>query len=202
MFTGIVREIGAVAEAARAQGLMRLAVFAPKTAGAVTRLESVAVNGVCLSIVRVKAGVLEFELIPETVARTTLGRVKRGDRLNLEPSLSVTDRLNGHVMFGHIDGVGEVVQRRQRAAEFVLRIRVGRGLRRFLVEKGPIAVDGVSLTVGPRPASTAFAVHLIPETLRQTTLGGRRVGDRVNLEVDYLAKLVLQQSQWGQVGRC
>ena len=194
MFTGIVREIGTVAGTRRGRGLMRLSIVAPRTAAHVGRLESVAVAGVCLSVVRLTSGTMEFEAVPETLARTTLGRLKQGARVNLELSLTLTDRLNGHLVFGHVDGMGTVVGRTNRGGELVLRIRVPPALRRGIIAKGPITVDGVSLTVGPRPGRGVFSVHLIPETLRQTTLGERRTGDAVNLEIDYIAKLVLERN--------
>jgi len=210
MFTGIIRETGTILRVERANGVARLTVHAPKTASRVGRLESVAVHGVCLSVVDVRRQAMLFEVIPETLRLTTLGGVRSGARVHLEPSLSVTDRLGGQILFGHVDGLGTVVRRRQRAGELVLELRVPAALRKFLVAKGPVAVDGVSLTVGESPSASTFRVHLIPETLRQTTLGARAVGDRVNLELDYLAKLVHQflrrnrhaAIEWGErVGR-
>jgi riboflavin synthase len=192
MFTGIIREIGTVARVERSNGVVRLTVSAPRTASRAQPLDSVSVNGVCLSVVRVRTGAMTFEVIPETHRATALGTLSRGSRVNLEPSLSVSDRLGGHLVFGHVDGVGTIAARRQRAGELAVEIRVAPALRRFLVPKGPVTVDGVSLTVGRRLAASRFTVHLIPETLRQTTLASRRVGDRVNLEIDYFAKLIWQ----------
>ncbi|MBI3997221.1 MAG: riboflavin synthase [Candidatus Omnitrophica bacterium] len=192
MFTGIIQEIGTVVRAERAKGLVRLTVSAPKIASTVERLESVAVNGVCVSVVNVRHGTLTFEVIRETQHLTMLGALRAGHRVNLEPSLAVTDRLNGHFVFGHVDGMGTVLKRRQLAGELVFDIHIAPSLRKFLVPKGPVAVDGVSLTVGRTPRPSTFTVHLIPETLRQTTLASRVAGDRVNLELDYLAKLVAQ----------
>lgn len=192
MFTGIIQEIGTVARIERTKGLIRLTIHAPKTASRVQPLESVAVNGVCLSVVNVRGATLAFEVIRETQQLTALSSLRSSHRVNLEPSLSVTDRLNGHLVFGHVDGVGTIVRRRQLAGELVLDIRLAQALRRFLVPKGPVAVDGVSLTVGKALGASTFTVHLIPETLRQTTLGLRAAGDRVNIELDYLAKLVRQ----------
>jgi riboflavin synthase len=190
MFTGIVREQGVVARAQRAGGLVRLTIQAPRTAAVVGVGESVCVSGVCLSVVSAQRGLLTFEVIGETQARTTLGRLRPGARVNLEPSLRITDRLSGHIVLGHVDGVGTIVRREERDGELVLRVRVPAALRRWLAPKGPIAVDGVSLTLDHAVAAPTFIVHLIPETLRQTTLGARRAGDRVNVELDYLAKVV------------
>jgi riboflavin synthase len=192
MFTGIVQEQGTVVSVTRGQGLARLVVSAPKTASRIEPLDSIAVNGVCLSVTEVRGHALNVEVIPETQQRTTLARLRAGVRVNLEPSLTLTDRLNGHLVLGHVDGVGTVIAHRHRAGELRLTIRLPRELRVLLVPKGPIAVDGVSLTVGQELTRSAFTVHLIPETLRQTTLRELAVGDSVNLELDYLAKLTRQ----------
>ena len=192
MFTGIIHEIGTVIRVERGKGLIRLTISAPKTAARVQRLESVAVSGTCLSVVSVHRPALAFEIVQETRKLTTLGALRPGDRVNLEPSLSVSDRLNGHLMFGHVDGIGTIIRRREMPGELVLEIRVAEALRAFLVPKGPVAVDGVSLTVGKTLRASSFTVHLIPETLRQTALRSRCVGEPVNIELDYFAKLVSQ----------
>ncbi len=190
MFTGIIQEIGTVSQVARSRGLVRLTVTAPTTARRVVRLDSVAVDGACLTVTGVRGPLLSFDIIEETQRLTSLRRLRAGARVNLEPSLALSDRLNGHIVLGHVDGTGTVVKRRQLASELVLEIRVPRALRALLVPKGPVTVDGVSLTVGARLGTATFQVHLIPETLRQTTLMARQPGDPVNLELDYLAKLV------------
>lgn len=200
MFTGIIQELGTVARVERPRGLLRLSVHAPKTASKVGRLESIAVNGVCLSVVAVRQGTMTFEVIHETQALTTLDRLRRGDRVNLEPSLGLTDRLSGHFVFGHVDGIGTVATRRQQDGEVRLDLRVSTALRKFLVAKGPVAVDGVSLTVGRVVRGSTFSIHLIPETMRQTTLGTLRPGARVNVELDYIAKLLRQVTASRVVG--
>ncbi len=192
MFTGIIQELGTVARIERSQGVVRMTISAPKTAARVQPLESVAINGVCLTVVGVRDGALRFEMIPETRRLTTLGSLRSGHRVNLEPSLSVSDRLGGQLLFGHVDGIGTITRRRQQGGELILEVRIGTALRRFLVPKGPVAVDGVSLTVGRSLTSTTFTVHLIPETLRQTILRSLVIGDRVNVEADYFAKLIAQ----------
>ena len=201
MFTGIIQELGTVIQVKRSDGLIRLGIEAPKTAARVQHLDSVAVNGVCLSVVDRDGQAMAFEVIPETARLTTLGRLRRGDRVNLEPSLGLLDRLGGQLLFGHVDGIGIIAQRRQRAGEIVLTVRLAPALRKFLVSKGPIAVDGVSLTVGQALTASTFTVHLIPETLRQTTLKSLGAGDRVNVEIDYLAKLVHQFVQSRRRGK-
>ena len=192
MFTGIIQEIGTVAKVERRNGLVRLSIHAPRTASRVQLLESVAVNGVCLSVVGIRQPVMTFEVIRETLHLTSLGALRKGEQVNLEPSLSMLDRLSGHLLFGHVDGMGTILKRRQRVGELVLEVRVPVQMKRFIVSKAPVAVDGVSLTVGERLTASTFTVHLIPETLRQTILRARMVGDRVNVELDYFAKLIWQ----------
>lgn len=192
MFTGIIQELGTVVRMDRRQGVVRLVVQAPKAAERVGPMESVAVNGTCLTVVSANAGTLAFDMIPETQSGTALNRLRPGARVHIEPSLSLADRLGGHILLGHVDGVGTIVKRRQLPGELVLEVRAPLDVRRFLVPKGPVAVDGISLTIGKRLTRSSFTVHLIPETLRRTTLREKRPGDRVNIEVDYLAKLVHQ----------
>ena len=189
MFTGIIRELGTVERVERATGLIRLTVYAPKTAPRLEPMESVAVDGVCVTVIAIRRRAIVFEAIPETQRLTTLGTLRRGSRVHLEPSLSLVDRLGGQLLLGHVDGLGTVVTRRQRAGELVVDIRVPPGLRPWLVPKGPVAINGVSLTVGDVGRST-FVIHLIPETLRRTTLGSVKAQDCVNVELDYVAKLV------------
>ena len=192
MFTGIIQEIGTVERVERRNGVTRLRIRAARAAARVQPLESIAINGTCLTAVRVGQGALTFEIIQKTRGLTTAGALRPGQRVNVEPSLSLADRIGGHLLLGHVDGCGTVIRRIQRAGELVLEIRVPEGVRRLLVPNGPVAVDGVSLTVGPRLTASTFRVHLIPETLRQTILRGAQSGQRVNVEVDYLAKLVRQ----------
>jgi riboflavin synthase alpha subunit len=194
MFTGLIRDIGTVERIERpaGQGIVRLTVLAPAIASTIQPLESVAVNGVCLTAVEVRRGRMLFEMVPETLRLTTLGALRSGHRVHLEPSLSLADRLGGHLLLGHVDSTGTIIARRRQAGELTLEVRFAKALGRWLVPQGPVAVDGVSLTVGARVRPGRFTIHLIPETLRRTMLGERAVGERVNLELDYLAKLVLQ----------
>ena len=192
MFTGIVQELGTIESMRRARGVDELTIHAPKTAAGIALGESVAVNGACLSVTAASRGQLAFEMIPQTRRLTSLGALAAGDRVNLERSLSLADRLNGHVVLGHIDGTGTVARWTEKAGETRLDVRVDRKLGRLLVPKGPVTMDGVSLTVGERPSDTSFSVFLIPETLRRTTLSSCRAGRRVNIEIDYIAKLIAQ----------
>jgi riboflavin synthase len=185
MFTGIVREVGAV----DAFDGSRLVVIASETAAGVAVGDSVSIAGVCLTVVAAEDRRLAFDVVPETLSRTALARLEPGDRVNLEPSLRVGDPLGGHVVQGHVDGVGRI--RSITPQEDSLRVWVDApdAIVRYCLEKGSIAVDGVSLTVAALD-DDGFEVALIPHTLEVTTLGEIAPGDEVNLEADVLAKVV------------
>ena len=151
--------------------------------------ESVAIDGVCLTVTERGAAGFEAVAGAETLARTTLERLRSGSRVNLERALRVGDRLGGHFVQGHVDGVGTVSGRRDRGANIEIDVRAPAALARYLVEKGSVAIDGISLTVN-QVAGDVFSVALIPHTATETTLASRRAGDRVNLEVDMIAKYV------------
>jgi len=207
MFTGLIQRIGKVARVARHGEGARLAFeFAPWEDD-LTFGESIAVNGVCLTVASCtslktspslakgcpKGGVVEFEadVLDETLDCTTLGSLKQGTRVNLERALRMSDRLGGHFVSGHVDAMGTVSEIRQRGRDTVLRVRCEKDAMRGIVYKGSIAIDGVSLTVSAVD-DVELEVNLIPTTLTETTLGDRRVGDRVNLETDLLGKYALQ----------
>src|SRR3954470_3634334 len=185
MFTGIVEQMGEVQS-----GGTRLAVSTP-LAAELERGDSIAVNGVCLTAVDIGDQRFEADVMEETLVRSTLGRLQNGDRVNLELALRVGDRLGGHFVQGHVDATGRVETIQQRENSRVLRIGAPPELMRYVVEKGSIAVDGVSLTVVDLDAK-GFSVSLIPETLDRTTLGSAAEGDPVNLEVDMLAKYAVK----------
>jgi len=186
MFTGIIEELGAVLERA----LDRITVSCRTVLADADVGSSIAVNGVCLTVVDRGPGHLGFDLSEETLRRTSLARLSPGDPVNLERSVTLTTRLGGHLVQGHVDGVGEVDGvEAQPAGGAWLTIRPPAELLRYLVDKGSVSVDGVSLTVAGADGD-AFSVALIPHTLAVTTLGTARVGDAVNLEVDVLAKYV------------
>ena len=189
MFTGIVRERGRVAAVDGGAQRVRLTVEAPATAPAVSVGDSVAVNGVCLTAVEAGNGTLAFDAVPETLARTSLGRLAPGAPVNLEPALRAGDPLGGHVMQGHVDGLARVRSVEPEGDGRRIWIDASPDLLRYTVEKGSIAVDGVSLTVAALD-DAGFAVALIPHTLAETTLGDLETGDETNLEVDVLAKYV------------
>ena len=192
MFTGIIREIGTIVRKEEKRGVVELAIEAPKTASGAVPMESIAVNGVCLTAIDLTDERFSVEVIPETIRLTGLSRLKAGSRVNVEPSLLLTDRLNGHLVFGHVDGIGRVARRAPHKGQLVLDIAFESRLRPWLVPKGPIALDGVSLTLGDKIGVARFSVYLIPETLRRTTLGDLKPADPINLELDYFAKLARQ----------
>jgi len=190
MFTGIVEETGAV-RAVRARGdVVELTIEAGAVLGTLSPGDSVAVNGCCLTAVSVSPDAFVCELTPETLARTSFGPdLEVGRRVNLERPLAANGRFDGHIVQGHVDGVGRVISLERLEQSAVLQVAPPAPLERYLVEKGSIAVDGVSLTVAAlRPG--AFSVALIPFTLERTTLDGLRPGDPVNLEADVIAKYV------------
>jgi riboflavin synthase len=189
MFTGLVEALGTVTRVEESPPGKRLIIEAPEFAGGVAVGDSVALCGCCLTVVEVDGGRLAFEAGPETLARTNLGELAAGSQVNLERSLKVGDRLGGHFVTGHIDGVATVHSRRDEGPWSTIWFRAPAGLARHLVSKGSVAVDGVSLTVVDVDGPT-FSVQLIPHTLAVTTLGRRQPGDRVNLETDLLAKYV------------
>jgi riboflavin synthase alpha subunit len=189
MFTGIIRERGRVAAVERGDEGVRLRLDAPATAGQVAVGDSVSVNGVCLTAVSVEDGALAFDAVPETIRRSSLGRLEPGDEVNVEPALRVGDPLGGHYVQGHVDGVGSVRSVSSTGEDVRVRIDAAPELLRYLVEKGSVTVEGVALTV-TEVDEDGFAVALVPHTLAVTTLASLAAGDPVNLEVDVLAKYV------------
>ncbi len=192
MFTGIVEELGEVLEVEHLPEAARLTVRGPLVAADARDGDSIAVNGVCLTAVAVTAQGFGADVMAETLRRSTLGDLQPGDRVNLERPMRADGRFGGHIVQGHVDGVGTVRDRREGGTWEVVRIGLPAALSRYVVQKGSITVDGVSLTVVDVQdgADPTFTVSLIPTTLAMTTLGGRAVGDAVNLEVDVIAKYV------------
>jgi riboflavin synthase len=189
MFTGLVEGVGELVGLTPMAGGLRLAVKTSFPAGELTLGESVAVAGACLTVVAIEAPRASFEVSPETLASTTFPLKKVGDRVNLERALRIGDRLGGHLVTGHVDGVGVVREVRPGPAHTQIKFELPATLSRFVIPKGSIAVDGVSLTVNTCPGNT-FTVNLIPHTARETTLATLKVGDRVNLETDIIGKYV------------
>jgi riboflavin synthase len=198
MFTGIVEETGEVHAIEDFADAARLTIRCDAVLDDVRHGASIAVNGVCLTVTAWSAQdgrrTFDADVMKETLARSNLGALRVGDRVNLERPVRLSDRLGGHLVQGHVDGVGSVLERLPGEHWEIVRISLPAGLERYLVEKGSITVDGVSLTVVEVTARTAagasFTVSLIPTTLCATTLGAREVGAPVNLEVDVIAKYV------------
>lgn len=189
MFTGIVRELGRVVSVEGGADGLWIELDAPETATLTAVGDSVSIDGCCLTATAVGGARLRFEAVPETLARTALSALAPGAEVNLEPALRSGEPLGGHYVQGHVDGVGVVTSVEPEGDGARLAVEVPEELRRYLVEKGSIALQGVSLTVAALTAS-GFEVALIPHTLEATTLGRLAPGDRVNLEADVLAKYV------------
>ena len=202
MFTGIVEEFGRVVRLETNEDCARLTVEAPTVTQDASLGDSISVNGCCLTVAAMHGSIFTADLMAETLTRTTLGSQAPGDPVNLERALRATDRLGGHIVQGHVDATAEVLDRSHGEHWDLLRVGLPREIARYVAVKGSVALDGVSLTVvdvedaqhdapdaSPTPgAGASLSVGLIPETLRRTTLGRRRPGERVNLEVDVMAK--------------
>lgn len=202
MFTGIVEGQGTVAGVEEHEDAVRLAVRSPDLLADAAPGDSLAVDGCCLTVTELDGGTFTADVMRETLRKTTLGGRRAGDRVNLERAVTPTTRLGGHLMSGHVDGIGVLCSREPSAHWDLVRISLPAGLSRYVVAQGSIAVDGVSLTVvevsDPVVADGTdgdgwFSVSLIPETLRRTTLGRRAPGEPVNLEVDVIGKYVERQ---------
>lgn len=189
MFTGLVEEIGVVEELVQLGDAVRIAVRAPKVTEDAASGDSIAVDGVCLTVVDNADGTFTADVMRETLDRSRLGTYQAGSKVNLERALAAGQRMGGHIVQGHVDGVSEVVSRTPSKHWEVLRFALPQQLERYVVEKGSIAVNGTSLTVS-FVGEGFFEVSLIPTTLRETTAGSLQPGDPVNLEVDVVAKYV------------
>ena len=189
MFTGIVEELGTITAVEDQGDAIRLTVRASTVLEGTGLGDSIAVNGCCLTVVTTDGDTWTADVMQETLDRTSLLGITAGDRVNLERAVTVEKRLGGHLVQGHVDGVGKVVRRTPSEHWEVIEISMPREFGRYLVDKGSVTVDGVSLTV-VEALEESFTVSLIPETLARTTLGTRQPGDRVNLEFDVIAKHV------------
>jgi len=187
MFTGLVETVGEVVEAEPKDGALRLGIASSYATAQMEHGESVAVDGVCLTVVERKDDRFCADVVPETLRCTTLAGVGPGRRVNLERALTLSERLGGHLVQGHVDATAPVLEVRHTAGDYRLVVGLVPEIRRYVAYKGSIALAGVSLTVAGLD-ETDFEVALVPETLERTTLGGLRAGDRVNVEVDLLAR--------------
>ena len=193
MFTGIIEELGTIAHVERSADAARLTVRGPIAVQGVKQGDSIAVSGVCLTVVGFDDESFTADVMAQTLAMSTLAEASEGRRVNLERAALMGDRLGGHIVQGHIDGTARVLEIRPAEAWRVIRFSLDEAHAPLVVDKGSIAVDGVSLTVsdlGDEPTGSWFEVSLIPETLASTTLGEREVGDSVNIETDILARHV------------
>ena len=192
MFTGIVEKAAPVASVEHSGELARIEIEAGHVAEGVGLGDSVAVNGCCLTVCAIDGEKLGFEVIRETLDKTNIGELAAGSTVNLECAMAASGRFDGHIVQGHVDGVGRVRELRRRGDDVVLIVECGAELAGQLVDKGSVTIDGVSLTV-VHAGEDWFDVALIPTTLAETTLGRRETGDRVNLEADILGKYVARQ---------
>jgi riboflavin synthase len=200
MFTGIVQTMGTVQAIQPESAVTRLTIAAPDLVRPIAHGSSIAVNGVCLTVTADAPPLVSFDVIPETLARSTLGRLTIGHRVNLERSLRAGDPLDGHIVQGHVDGTAVVRRIDTEANGYVVTFEADAALMPYIVPKGSIAIDGVSLTIAAVPTPDTFTVALIPTTLEITTLGLRRVGDVVNIETDILARTVVHTLERWQSG--
>lgn len=189
MFTGIIEELGEVVELSGDGESARLAIRGTVVTAQAAHGDSIAVNGVCLTVVEARGDVFTADVMAETMKRSSLGGLRAGERVNLERAATLATRMGGHLVQGHVDGTGTILYRAPGREWTTVRFSLPQGLSKYVAEKGSIAVDGVSLTVVDVTADS-FEVGLIPTTLTLTTLGIRDVGDAVNLEVDVVAKYV------------
>ncbi len=187
MFTGIVQELGVLRRIERAGNIYRLDICSDRIYRDAAIGDSVAVNGACLTVTAKMGGVLNFDVMAETIRKTNLVELKDNDKVNLEGSLKANGSLGGHFVLGHVDCVGTIKNIGKTGDEFMIRVEFNGKFSRLIVEKGSIAIDGVSLTIGEAGDNT-FDAYLIPHTLKATTLGIRKPGDRVNLEFDIIGK--------------
>jgi riboflavin synthase len=189
VFTGIVRELGTIETFEASPAGVRLTIRAPETAARTGVGDSISVNGVCLTATAADGGALSFDAVPETLERSSLGRLAPGAAVNVEPALRAGEPLGGHVVQGHVDGVARVVSVEPEGDGSRLTLELPADLARYAVEKGSIAIDGVSLTIAALD-STRISIALVPHTLEATTLGRLEPGHEVNVEADVLAKHV------------
>ncbi|MFJ6485638.1 MULTISPECIES: riboflavin synthase [unclassified Streptomyces] len=189
MFTGIVEELGEVTAVEQLEEASRFRLRGPLVTEGAKHGDSIAVNGVCLTVVETADGEFTADVMQETLNRSSLGALTQGSRVNLERPMALGGRLGGHLVQGHVDGTGEIISRTPSEHWEIVKVALPKNLSRYVVEKGSITVDGVSLTV-VEAAADWFTISLIPTTLALTTLGIKQSGDPVNLEVDVLAKYV------------
>ncbi len=189
MFTGLIEDVGRLQKLERRGGSAKLTVATVMPAGEFHLGDSVAVNGVCLTVTSIEAPLLTFDVSPETLDKSGLGKLSAGDKVNLERAMRLSDRLGGHIVSGHIDCVATVTERREESGNILFSFRLPAEKCRYIIEKGSVAIDGISLTVN-RVTSESFSINIIPHTAKMTTLAFRKPGDTVNIETDIIGKYV------------
>lgn len=200
MFTGIICGLGTIVSLEDREKFREIVINAADLVPNPHIGASVSIDGVCLTITMIDGQKLTFEAMEETLRKTTIGNLKIGDRVNIESSMHMGDEIGGHFVLGHVDGVGEIVEKVTDGENTRMRFRVSESIAKYVVDKGSIAIDGISLTVcDPAPSDSPingggslFDIWLLPLTLERTTLGHKAVGDKVNIEADYLLKAVLK----------
>ena len=190
MFTGIVAGTGTIREMSGKEVVRIQIDFQSVTTDNLETGASVSIDGTCLTVVEIKSPIISFDVIPETLQKTTLGSKSAGSSVNLERALKMGDELGGHLLSGHILGMGEITERIEGKENLDLRISCPNHIMKFVQEKGYIAIDGISLTIG-NVDETSFSLHLIPETLALTTISDKQVGDKVNIEVDSMTQTIV-----------
>ena len=189
MFTGIIEGLGSVKSLMRRGDDSSLEIDVPFDMTDVKPGDSMAVNGACLTITTLRGGLFTADVSAETLSKTNLGRLRVGEKVNLEKALRMSDFLGGHLVLGHVDCVGRICEKEVRSNSIIFGVEIDRGLDRYIVEKGSVTVDGISLTVN-RYENNRFYVNIIPHTAKMTTLGFKQRGDFVNIETDILAKYI------------
>lgn len=189
MFTGLVEGIGEVKEISHVGGDVTLGIQPLFEVSDIRSGDSVSVNGVCLTVTDMRQGIFRVDVSGETLSRSTMGRLSQGDQVNLERALRFSDRLGGHLVTGHVDGVGRILKKERKQKSWLLRIGMDEGLSKYTIEKGSIAVDGISLTIN-RCQDAFIEVNIIPETGKATIILTKKVGDLVNIETDLIGKYV------------
>ena len=190
MFTGIVAGTGTIYEMSGEEVVRIVIDFESVTTDNLETGASVSIDGTCLTVVEINSPKISFDVIPETLQKTTLGSKSSGSAVNLERALKMGDELGGHLLSGHILGMGEITERVEGKDNLDLRISCPIHIMKFVQEKGYIAIDGISLTIG-NVDETSFSLHLIPETLALTTIGGKQIGEKVNIEVDSMTQTIV-----------
>ena len=195
MFTGIIEGLGSITQFNKnttRRSAAKMKIQLGKLAKGLKVGDSVSINGVCLTTIKISSRLAEFEMIGETIKKTNLGYLKNGDKVNIERSLKVGDRLEGHFVLGHVDDIGTITKIEKHTNEIKLWINISKKLSKYIVEKGSVTIDGISLTIVDS-LQNKFSVTIIPHTMKVTNLSYKKIGDKVNIETDVLGKYILSE---------